>query len=83
MDIGKQITRYRLEAGMTIDELARRSGVPKGTLNKITGGVTASPTIQVMAKIAGALDRSVADFVDGPKAPGLSGSSIFPIDLLS
>ncbi len=76
MDIGKQITRYRLEAGMTIDELARRSGVPKGTLNKITGGVTASPTIQVMAKIAGALDRSVADFVDGPKAPGLSGEAL-------
>ena len=76
MDIGKQITRYRLEAGMTIDELARRSGVPKGTLNKITGGVTASPTIQVMAKIAGALDRSVADLVDGPKAPGLSGEAM-------
>ena len=76
MDIGKQITRYRLEAGMTIDELARRSGVPKGTINKITGGVTASPTIQVMAKIAGALDRSVADFVDGPKAPGLSGEAL-------
>ena len=76
MDIGKQITRYRLEAGMTIDELARRSGVPKGTINKITGGVTASPTIQVMAKIAGALDRSVADLVDGPKAPGLSGEAM-------
>ena len=76
MDIGKRITQYRLQAGMTIDELARRSGVAKGTLNKIIGGVTASPTLQVMAKIAGALGRSVADFVDEPAGPDLSGEAM-------
>ena len=76
MDIGKRMTQYRLQAGMTIDELARRSGVAKGTLNKIIGGVTASPTIQVMGRIAAALGVSVADFVDGEAGAGLSGEAI-------
>ncbi len=76
MDIGKRMTQYRLQAGMTIDELARRSGVAKGTLNKIIGGVTASPTIQVMGRIAAALGVSVADFVDGEGGSGLSGEAM-------
>ena len=75
MDIGKTITRYRVQSGMTIDELAAKSGVAKGTLNKITGGVTANPTISVLAKIAGALGRSVADFVEEGE-PALSGEAM-------
>ena len=76
MDIGRTITQYRVQAGMTIDELAAKSGVAKGTLNKITGGVTANPTISVLAKIAGALGLSVADFVDEGRKPALSGEAM-------
>ena len=76
MDIGRTITQYRIQAGMTIDELAAKSGVAKGTLNKITGGATANPTILVLAKIAGALGRSVADFVDEGKKPAFSGEAM-------
>ena len=76
MDIGRTITQYRIQAGMTIDELAAKSGVAKGTLNKITGGATANPTILVLAKIAGALGLSVADFVDESKKPALSGEAM-------
>ena len=38
MEIGELISRYRKDAGMTIDELVAASGVPKGTLNKIING---------------------------------------------
>ena len=35
MELGALIAQKRKQADMTIDELALRSGVPKGTLNKI------------------------------------------------
>lgn len=34
MELGAIISQKRKQAGLTIDELAERSGVPKGTLNK-------------------------------------------------
>lgn len=67
MDVGDLISLYRKQAGLTIDELAEKSGVPKGTLNKITGGVTKAPTLPNMKAIARALGKTLADFDDLPK----------------
>lgn len=64
MDIGTQITEYRKQAKITIAELARRSDVPVGTLNKIIGGKTENPTVTVLRSIAHALGRTLADFDD-------------------
>lgn len=64
METGELITMYRKQAGMTIDELAEKSGVPKGTLNKIIGGVTKAPTLDNMKVIARALGKTLADFDD-------------------
>lgn len=66
MEVGDLITLYRKQAGMTIDHLAAVSGVPKGTLNKIIGGVTKAPTLSNMKAIASALGKTLADF-DEPK----------------
>ena len=62
MDIGEKLGEYRRLAGMTIEELANRSGVPKGTLNKILSGETKSPTLGVMSAVARALGRTLNDF---------------------
>lgn len=64
METGELISFYRKQSGMTIDELAARSGVPKGTLNKIIGGVTKAPTLDTMKSIARALGKTLADFDD-------------------
>ena len=45
MELGAIISQKRKQAGLTIDELADRSGVPKGTLNKIINGYTRDPQI--------------------------------------
>lgn len=71
MDVGERINVYRKQAGLTIDQLAERSGVSRGTLNKITGGETKSPTLAVMSAIAGALDRSLDDLA-GKERAGVS-----------
>jgi len=67
VDVGELISLYRRQAGLTIDELAAKSGVPKGTLNKIIGGVTKAPTLDNMKSIARALGRTLLDFDDEPK----------------
>lgn len=44
----------------------RRANVPKGTLNKIIGGITKAPTLETMRSIAYALGKKLADFDDEP-----------------
>ena len=53
--VASNIRRFRLERGMSIGELARRSGISKQTLSKVEQGV-GNPTIETMAALADALD---------------------------
>lgn len=68
MELGEYITKYRREAGITLDDLALRSGVPKGTINKIIAGTTKSPTLETVCSIANALGKTINDFMDHPKS---------------
>lgn len=69
MEIGELVNLYRKQAGLTLDELADRSGVSKGALTKIIGGVTKAPTLDNMKAIARALGKNLADFDDLPIQP--------------
>lgn len=62
MDTGELISLYRKQAGMTVDELAEKAGIPRGTLTKIIGGTTKAPTLENMKAIARALGKTLADF---------------------
>lgn len=75
MELGELISLYRRQSGMTIDELAEKSGVPKGTLNKIIGGVTKAPTLDNMKAIARALGKRLSDFDDEPEIEDMFSSS--------
>lgn len=72
MELGDYVSRYRKDAGITIDELASLSGVPKGTINKIIAGTTKSPTLETVQSLAAALGRSINDFIDSPNKDVLS-----------
>ena len=61
MELGEAISYYRRQRGLTIDQLVEKSGVPKGTLNKIMNGVTNSPKVETVKAIAAALDISLSD----------------------
>lgn len=77
MELGDLITLYRRQENMTIDDLAIKSGVPKGTLNKIIGGVTKAPTLDTVKAIARALGRTLADFDDAPQnAPAYTAEAL-------
>ena len=70
MSIGDLISDRRKQNGMTIDDLAEKSGVPKGTLNKITNGVTKSPSVESIKAIAKALGCTLDDLNDGDPPNG-------------
>lgn len=66
MALGNRINEIRKEKKMSIDELCERSGVPKGTLSKITAGITTNPTLDTVQAIAKALNCRLDDFDDAP-----------------
>lgn len=75
MELGELISFYRRKAGITIDELSEKSGVPKGTITKIIGGVTKAPTLENVKAIAHALGVKLADFDDDPAIPDMFSPS--------
>ena len=61
--LGAKVAAARAERGWSLAELARRAGVSSGAVHKIEkSGMT--PTIASLMKIAAALDKSVAHFVE-------------------
>ena len=72
MELGAIISEKRKQAGLTIDELAAKAGVPKGTLNKIINGYTRDPQIETVKSIARALNCTLEDFDDSPRVRTLS-----------
>lgn len=66
MSLGSRINDIRKEKGISLDELCERSGVPKGTLSKITAGITDNPTLETVKSIARALECTLDDFDDEP-----------------
>ena len=68
MELGELLTKYRKEAGFTIDELAEKSGVPKGTINKIIAGTTKAPTLENVRALAYAMGKTLDDFDTAKKS---------------
>ena len=66
--VAKRIRQWRDEAGLTLQELAARSGVATSTIQKVET-FQMVPTVAVLLKIARGLGRSASDFVsEGPSA---------------
>ena len=55
MELKDILAKLKSENGFTTDQLSRRSGVPKGTLNKLLNGETRNPRGDTLQKIAAAL----------------------------
>ena len=75
MELSERIGKLRRQAGLTVDELAERSGVAKGTLNKITGGVTKNPTVSVARDIARALGVTLGELL-GEDSAAMSADAL-------
>ncbi len=64
MKLDYYINKYRKEQKMSLEDLSQKSGVPIGTLSKISAGITKNPSLDTVQAIARALDRTLDDFDD-------------------
>lgn len=64
----EKINLMRKHVGMSIDELSEKSGVPKGTLSKITAGITKNPSVDNVKAIVHAMGFTLDDLDDIPQA---------------
>jgi XRE family transcriptional regulator of biofilm formation len=54
--LGSKIQKLRLEKKLTLTELANRTGISKSYLSYIERNIQKNPSIEVLAKIASALE---------------------------
>jgi len=69
--IGKRIRTYRERLGMSVDDLAKNSGIDPKLMKRIEEGES-YPPIGVMIKIARALGQRLGTFMDDQVADGPS-----------
>ena len=64
MKLSAKLARLKGENGLTTEALSRRSGVPKGTINKLLNGETRNPTVSTLSALAEALGCPLAALCD-------------------
>lgn len=66
----ERLNTFKKQAGLTNEEIARRSGVPKSTVDKIFSGYTQDPQLNTIAAIVQSCGRTLNDLYDTtPAAP--------------
>ena len=76
----EKINEMRKYIGMSIDELSEKSGVPKGTLSKVTAGITKNPSVDTVKSIVHAMGFTLDDLDDFPEVKNKDNFSISEID---
>jgi transcriptional regulator with XRE-family HTH domain len=57
--LGQRVRAFRLRSGMSQNELAKRSGVPRPVITRLEAGNQADVTLSVAMKLADALNITV------------------------
>jgi len=78
--IGSTIKKRRLEAGLSLSELARMSGVDKGNLSRLENG-TLGTSLPALERIAKALNLGLAELLNdvGNVSTVISGARKIPL----
>ena len=72
MELYEKLNRLKTENGLTTEARSERSGVPKGTLNKLLNGETRNPTAQTLRRLARALNCPLDELCGAPsEIPGV------------
>lgn len=72
----ERINLMRKRTNMSIDDLSAKSGVPKGTLSKITAGITKNPSIETVKAIVYCMGFTLDDLVDDDFLEKKASSSV-------
>ena len=68
VNIGEVIKSYRADRGLSQGDIERRTGLLRCYLSRVENGHTV-PSLETLAKIAEAMEISLADFFPGRRHP--------------
>ncbi|GAA3246218.1 helix-turn-helix transcriptional regulator [Streptomyces lavendulae] len=78
-EVGARVRALRTERGMSLSELARRSGVGKGTLSELEGG-RRNPTLETLYALTTALELPLSTALHTTGLPAeLSGAAVHAV----
>lgn len=80
--LGVNLRHRRDEQGISLSELARRSGIAKGTLSQLESG-TGNPTIETVFSLSNALGLPVSALLSEPPSSELVVVRSADVDVLS
>lgn len=75
-NIGNRIKKYREDLKMTLPDLAAKAGVSKSYLWQLEEKKVENPTLDILVKIAEALDKTVAELTHGEPLIRPSGQPV-------
>lgn len=73
MNFNEFINFRRKQLNMSVDDLVKLSGIPKGTLSKITAGINTNPTLSTIEALCKALNCSLDEAINAKKSTVLVG----------
>src|SRR4051794_33970121 len=81
MGLAENLKRIRQQKQLTQPALADKSGVSKGYVYMLESGEMTNPTLDILHKIADALDCTIADLTGDPKVAPRAATE-FPESLM-
>jgi len=75
MNIGETIRSYRLQKGMSQGDIEKRTGLLRCYLSRVENGHTI-PSLDTLAKIAGAMDIPLAQFFADHNPESANGKNL-------
>ena len=71
--VARNLRGLRVERNLSVSELARRSGVAKGTVSKLEAGQATNPTVETLWALADALGASLSELIVDDTPPSRVG----------
>ena len=74
--VGKSLQAIRIDKGLSQGDIERRTGLLRSYLSRVENGHTV-PSLDTLAKIAGALQVSLSELIDPPESKSSKNSPAF------
>lgn len=82
MGLAENIKRLRIQKQLSQPALAQRAEVSKGYIYMLESEGVANPSLEILHKIANALDATIAELIDQPRVAAVEGQAEIPDALL-
>ncbi|MDH6116762.1 XRE family transcriptional regulator [Kitasatospora sp. GAS204B] len=80
--LGANLKRVRIQRGLSLSELSRRSKIGKATLSQLESGA-GNPTIETVFSLSRVLEVPISDLVEGRPTGGLTVVRAADVEVLS